>query len=172
MKLAEEIAQRYAAMASAQRLGSKVKEAAALLGKVQVWGSKFPSILARARKNGLQAGWVWQDDLIEYFSEWEILASDLRLVEKSLKGLSFDDQKLSDLANLALDAVYEPPRKARPDYAMEIFEFLPDPNATSARSLEENIAYKVPRLKEWNRNFGQWVHRGIHNLQGVLKKVH
>jgi hypothetical protein len=153
-------------MASAQRLESKVKEAAALLGKVQAWGAKFPSVLARARKNGLQAGWVWQDDLIEYFSEWEILSSDLRLMEKSLGALSFDDQKLSDLANLALDAVYEPPRKARPDYAMETFEFLPDPNAT-----EENIAYKVPRLKEWNRNFGQWVGRSVSNLQGVLKKV-
>ena len=153
-------------MASAKKLGDTVQEALALLSRVQSWGSRFPTVLARARKNGLPAGMVWQDDLIEYFSDWEFLVSDLRLMERALSNLSFEDQELSDLANLALDAVYEPPRKARPDYAMEVFDFLTDPEAT-----EENIAYKVQRMKEWNRNFEHWIGRGVHNLQGVLKKV-
>ena len=165
-KLAQEIALRYAALSSARKLEAGVREALALMLKVQAWGSKFSLVLSRARNDGLGAGWVWQDGLIEYFSEYELLSSDMRLIEKSLSNLSFDDQELGDLTNLALDAVYEPPRKARPDYALETFEFFPDPSST-----EENIAYKVQKLKEWSRTFQQWAARSVHNLHGVLKKV-
>jgi hypothetical protein len=164
--LAQKIALRYAATFSAQKLKKVAEEALVLLNLVKGWGAKFPTMLAKARKTDLPTGWVWQDDLIEYFSMWEMLLSDLRLSERALSNLSFDDQELSDLANLALAAVYEPPRKARPDFAMGTFDFFKDPEAS-----EDNIAYKVQKLKEWHRNFGQWVGSGIQNLRGVLKKV-
>ncbi len=173
-RLVQAVVQRYkrtlfAGAASARDLRVCIERALTVFQRIQTWGSSFGSTLseARASNEGLPPTWVWQDDLVPFFQRFEALQESLQSVEKDLRDYTFGEASLSAQATKALKLVSEPTKKARPDYAMEVFEFFGDPRAEG----EENIAYKVPRLQDWFRNFERWAKVCEQGLQGLLKEM-
>lgn len=156
-------------MASAKELRTSIEEALSIFRRIQTWSKAFSSILNDAKVNneGLSAGWVWQDDLLTFFQRLDTLQESLREVEGHLHGYTFEDPSLSSQAVKALKLVAEPPKKTRSDYAMEVFEFFEDPRSEG----DENIAYKVPRLQDWFRNFERWTTVCKQGLQGLLEEI-
>jgi hypothetical protein len=133
-----------------------------VLRRMRAWFTGYSQILLHADTSSLPKGWIWQDAFMDFFKEGESLQSELSMIDTSLEDITGTD---ATFANLARSGTSEPPRKARFDFALSVFEFFPD--ATG----EDNIAYDMGTLQEWARGFGSWLATSTKVLQGALQKA-
>jgi hypothetical protein len=157
------IASRFAA-ASNDGLMTTLARAAKLLSDLEAWSKKFPQVLRKSEQasKDLPAGWVWQDEFLSFFSDYDPFVQRFQDLDHSLEGHWLKQTgKLKDLAGRARRLAREPGGKAAVTYPTNNFQFMPHPQKG------EHIAYKVNDLKMWDKAFSDWVSDG----QAVLKEL-
>lgn len=140
-----------------------------LLVDLDVWVSRFPQVLRRAEHGavGLPDGWVWQDEFVQYVTEYDDkFLSRFQDLDYDLEGLWAEGSgKASDIALMARKALKEPSGKAGVNVGFENFKFMPHPEK------KEHIAYPVADLKAWAQAFAAWVTNGQRQVRALAVKA-
>lgn len=142
------------------------------------WITKFPHVLggaeddARTIGGGLEAGEVWQDRFVVYWREWDEIEEQLRVLEDKLDAVYLTGNlptKLRDNVGVVigrLRAIWSDRTrsKAQLSYAFQEPRFRPHPTRRP-----HHIAYEVKRLKDWAKNFEQWLGTAIDATNDALR---
>lgn len=163
--LVASVAARYAA-SSTDGLLTTLARGRKLVADVGSWASKFPQVLRSAERTAAPTGWVWQDEFVPFFAEYDEFISRFQDLDYALEGHWLKQTgKVKDAVARARRIAREPGGKAAVTYPTNDFEFLPHPEKG------EHIAYKVSDLKTWHRAVSDWVDDGDRVLQDLMKEL-
>jgi hypothetical protein len=153
--MAHKVAKRYVQAEKAEELLPLMDEVVSLHeGTLQPWIDQFPRVLAKALKDaqGLEDGWVWQDEFRDYLSHFdEKLSPKLEDLDGRLEEVWLEHNYLDDIINVVRRGTSEPEDSGRIAHAISDFSFFPHEGAG-----RDHIAYRVDTLKEWAKAFAKW----------------
>lgn len=165
---AQKVANRYAT--SKDGVVTTMARGRKLLADLGAWVAKFPQVLrvAEQGKGDLPSGWVWQDEFLSFFNDYDSFIERFQDIDHSLEGHWLKQTgKIKEAVGVARRALREPNGKAAVTYPTNSFSFMPHPEKG------EHIAYKVADLKTWYKAFADWVDAGdraVTNTMQVVRK--
>jgi hypothetical protein len=132
------------------------------LREYKTWSSTFDSTLRHARRGApesLPLNFVWQDDLIEFWSPFTTIQRELLALYDSILEVN------PDVAGRVEDHL-DPPQKAQIEFATDVTEFF-----TREGFDRKQIAYDIRRLQTWHANFTTWLEGALRGLRAAMAKL-
>jgi len=157
--LVERVARQHLASDDTRAL---LEEALAQLKRYERWSATFDRILKHAREGAAESlpdGFVWQDDLVEFWGPFTEIQRELLALYDSLA-------EVNPTGANAAERHLDPPEKAQIEYATEVTEFF-DRDGYNRKQ----IAYVIRRLQAWQANFTTWLGSATRGLQALLSKL-
>lgn len=167
MSVADRVAKRALAASEGSDLAALLKVAQDQLRKLKAWSRGFPAAMREAQKDtaGLPAGYVWQDELVEFWKPFYAIEKKLVQIEDDIEDRALTTDKLHDLWTFTEDYL-SPYPGARIEDAIAYPRFFDRPNFG-----KYHIAYSVKTLESWHAEFSKWVDYGIRGIGASLQKV-
>lgn len=171
------VAKRYVEATAADEIRPNLDAVATLMNAAAAWIARFPQVLAAAQRDaaetpgGLEPGEVWQDRLVAYWKEWDVLAERLEDVADKLDVicLHLPWGKLRENVGMVVSEVWSVVKhsrrsKAKTEYGFQEPQFRAHPDHKP-----HHIAYEVKRLVEWAGYFEKWVQHTTSEVKTALR---